>query len=184
MGYVARLNLILEKATYGTYRTFFGGKATQYGTRFEPVSNDIYCYRNNTRIHEFGLIPHKTIPFLGASTDGVSDELKNIEIKSPFSRVPNGKVKKEYMHQMQSQMECLGLNVTDFIEVKYEEYGKLSEMLKRIEDDPEYGCMIEVHNTTIDQLEYIYSPIELCEDSNQLTSWIDNQHTQLAKSKN
>lgn len=184
MGYIARLNLILEKATFGEYRTFFGGKATHYGTRYESVSNDIYCYRNNTQIHEFGIIPHKNISFLGASTDGVSNELRNIEIKSPYSRVPNGKVKKEYMHQMQSQMECLGLIVTDFIEVKYQEYNGLNEMLKRIECNPEYGCMIEIHNTTTNQLEYIYSPIKLCEDSDQLANWVDYQHKKLTKSAN
>jgi hypothetical protein len=136
MGPVARSNQLLEKASMGEYSPFKGGYYTDIGNIFEPVTNNHYSYINNTRIHDFALIPHNKIgwEFLAASTDGVAQrgtELTNIEIKTLPGRVPDGKIKKEYYHQMQHQMECLGLQHTDFIEVKYEETNGIDRKTKK-----------------------------------------------------
>lgn len=130
MGPASRQNQLLEKASLGAYSPFKGGYYTDIGNIFEPATNSYYSYINHTRIHDYGLIPNNKEPwtFLAASTDGVAargTELTNIEIKTLPGRVPDGKVKKVYYHQMQHQMECLGLSHSDFIEVKYEELPKL-----------------------------------------------------------
>jgi len=180
MGKVAYNNLLLEKGSKGQFKTFFGNIHTHHGNQFEPVTNDIYCYRNNTKIHEFGLIPHKTVPFLGASTDGVTNELRNIEIKSLTSRVINGKVKKEYYHQMQLQMECLSLDVTDFLEAKYYQYSCKEDFFEDFyyessdSEQVEKGVMLELINLQSRELEYIYSPIELYTNDKALMDWLDN----------
>lgn len=187
MGKSSRENLLLEKASYGDFKTFFGNIHTHHGNQFEPVTNAIYCYRNNTKIYDYGLIPHKTVPFLGASTDGVTSELRNIEIKSLTSRILNGKVKKEYYHQMQLQMECLNLTVTDFIEAKYYQYKSLQEFLDDFyyesedKEQSEKGCMIEVLDLKSKQLDYIYSPIEYYLDDKKMTGWLKEQHELVAK---
>lgn len=132
MGPAARENQLLEKASMGKYSPFKGGYYTDIGNIFEPVTNSYYSYINNTRIHDFALIPSNKEEwnFLAASTDGVAargTELTNIEIKTLPGRIPDGKIKKIYAHQMQHQMECLGLEHSDFIEVKYEEMYQLPD---------------------------------------------------------
>lgn len=157
MGPASRLNQLLEKASMGAYSPFKGGYYTDIGNIFEPVTNSHYSYINNTRIHDFALIPNNKPgwEFLAASTDGVAQrgtELTNIEIKTLPGRVPDGKVKKVYYHQMQHQMECLGLEHSDFIEVKYEEYQSLPT-----EENRPIGVIAELYNNE-GFYDYEYSP--------------------------
>ena len=129
MGPKARIKLLLEKATYGDYKSFYGNNATRHGTLFECISMKIYEQITGGVVYQFNLIPHIYIDFLAVSTDGVSivnNQIRNLEIKSLISKVINGKVKKEYYHQTQLQMECLNIDVTDFIEVKYELCNKIT----------------------------------------------------------
>ena len=50
-----------------------------WGQKYEPVSILYYEYINNTKVDEFGCIPHKKYSFLAASPDGiVCDENSNI----------------------------------------------------------------------------------------------------------
>lgn len=187
MGNASRQNLLLEKASWGEYGSFGGGTHTHFGNRFEEVTNDIYCYRKKTVIHEFGMIRHKTVSFLGASTDGVSGEGRNIEIKSLSSRklVP-GKIKKEYFHQMQLQMECLELEFSDFLEAKYTEFTDWNEfvsdfyLLDNKNEHVEKGCMIEVYNIEKKELEYMYSPINLFLDDKKLKKWINEESDRIS----
>jgi putative phage-type endonuclease len=149
MGPVARRNQILEKATYGDFRSFVGNYYTDMGNIFEQVTNSYYENINYCRIHEFNLIPSDDTryPFLGASTDGVSSTLRNIEIKSLMGRkLDDNKVKKEYYHQMQHQMFCLGLEKTDFIEVVYKQWSSLGEALVQAQNTKPFGIIIELWN--------------------------------------
>lgn len=148
MGPKTRLNQLLEKATYGKYRTFTGGYHTEKGNLFEPVTNGYYCYKTGKTIHEFNLIPHQVYEFIGASTDGVTDDLINIEIKTLVGRkMDPDKIKKEYYHQMQHQMACLGLLETDFIEAKYSEHESF------IDTEKEQGIIVELFDR-----DPLYSP--------------------------
>jgi putative phage-type endonuclease len=102
-----------------------------WGTRFEPVAKDIYCFMNpGLKIVDTTCIPHPNHPFLGASPDGIliSDVPTHplmgslIEIKCPITRVlDDSPICLQYMCQMQLQMECTGLETCEFVEMKFKE---------------------------------------------------------------
>ena len=173
MGPSSRENYLLEKATEGKYKNFTGSVYTDKGNIFEPVTNSIYCIRNNTHIHAFGLIPseNQEYNFLAASTDGVTSSLINIEIKTLASRVLDGKIKKEYFHQMQHQMFCLGLKQSHFIEAKYDEYTSAENLILAVNriDIVTVGAIIEKYDI-VEGFTYEYSPI--CNIS-EVVTWVD-----------
>ena len=126
LGVSALTTLLLDKISRGKLNPFNGNQATHWGEKYEPLSNDLYCYKTKAKTYEFGMIAHpqSEINFLGASTDGIAiykNKLTNIEIKSPFSRKITGIPKPEYWAQMQLQMEILNLDETHFIESKFRE---------------------------------------------------------------
>ena len=86
MGQSARKNLLIEKASNGSIQSFFGCQSTHFGNIYEVITKYIYEKTYDTKINEFNQIKHDKIDFLAASTDGVTDELINIEIKALFSR--------------------------------------------------------------------------------------------------
>jgi len=102
--------------------------AMHWGQKYEPVSVMYYEKLYNTKVTEYGCIPHDTYKFLGASPDGiVSDPLlprfgRMLEIKNIVNRDIDGIPKKEYWIQMQIQMETCDLNECDFLETRFIEY--------------------------------------------------------------
>lgn len=72
-----------------------------HGKKYEAVATNIYSYRMNVKIEEFGLCRHKKYSFLGASPDGIVGKYKfdgkhltkyvgrMIEIKCPMRRKIN-----------------------------------------------------------------------------------------------
>jgi hypothetical protein len=104
-----------------------------WGQKYEPVSVLYYEYLNNTKVSEFGCIPHSEYSYIAASPDGIiCDENSAIygrmlEIKNVVSRVIDGIPKMEYWIQMQIQMEVCDLNECDFLETKFIEYSELEE---------------------------------------------------------
>lgn len=97
--------------------------AFDWGIRFEPVVKQIYNYKYNTTIQELGRLLHPTDPRCSASPDGmiVSQERygRLLEIKCPVTRQPDGKVPKDYYHQMQMQLHVTGLTQCDFVEAVF-----------------------------------------------------------------
>jgi putative phage-type endonuclease len=156
MGKVARENMLKEKVSYGAEKTFFGNSFTIKGNLFEPVTNMLYSKKTAKVIHAYALIPAEDPEwgFLGASTDGVTNTLENIEIKT-LARRAIGKVKREYYHQMQHQMFCLDLQRTHFIEAKYDEYDTVEEWQKHRESFDFSGVIAEIISG-----QYVYSPID------------------------
>jgi putative phage-type endonuclease len=107
-----------------------GARSLIWGTRFEQIAKDIYCFLNpGIEIVDTTCIPHPEYSFLGASPDGIlrsSDSthpLHNrlIEIKCPISRVVDGTISNQYMCQMQLQMECTRISKCEFVEMKFKE---------------------------------------------------------------
>ena len=99
-----------------------------WGQKYEPVSVMIYEDMYNTKVGEFGCIPHAKYKFLGASPDGINIDPTNerfgrmLEIKNIVNREIDGIPKTEYWIQMQLQMEVCGLDECDFLETKFTEY--------------------------------------------------------------
>lgn len=182
MGQAARRDLLLNKASYGELNKFMGNFATHWGNKYEPVANPVYSYRNNNvKIHEFGMITNEKYPILGISPDGITDEGKMLEIKCPYSRFIDGKIKKEYYHQMQAQMTVCEYDKCDFLECKFEEIDE-----ERFWDDFDYfnekenpnrekGIIITYIDISGNSLppQYLYSPINLCVDQQKMKEWLD-----------
>tara|TARA_B100001063_G_scaffold196945_1_gene189017 strand:- start:11537 stop:13060 length:1524 start_codon:yes stop_codon:yes gene_type:complete len=131
----SRNQLIYEKC--GPIKNFSGGNNNNninldsplhWGQKYEPVSVEIYENEYNTKVGEFGCLPHLKYDFLGASPDGINVESNNdrygrmLEIKNVVNRIITRIPKKLYWIQMQLQMETCNLNECDFLETKFIEY--------------------------------------------------------------
>ena len=190
-GKKAKYDLLVSKCSNGRVTGFTGNKATHWGNKYEPVANMIYSYRNNgIEIHEFGMITNPKYPILGVSPDGITMH-RLIEIKCPSSRVIDGKIKKEYYHQMQEQMTVCDFDECDFIECKFEEvteeqfwgdfeYYDPSENVNR-----EKGVIIyylDLTDSDEPMVEYLYSPVEYHDDHHKLSSWVTQTTESLSAS--
>lgn len=122
--------LNVEKYNYVNINSPF-----HWGQKYEPVSQMYYEYMYNTKIKEYGCIPHSKYGYLGASPDGIVVNRENdrygrmLEIKNIVNRDITGEPKKEYWIQMQLQMECCDLNECDFLETRFKEYNSYEEFI-------------------------------------------------------
>ena len=162
-------DFILEKCDLSP---FIQNKFCHHGVKYEEIATMIYARRMNVQIDEFGLMLHPTIPFLGASPDGICTPYKfdgihkskyvgrMLEIKCPVTRViqTSGEVKDgicpyEYWVQVQLQLECCELEECDFWQCDIKEYASKEEFLN--DTDPlepfrslsfglEKGCVIQL----------------------------------------
>ena len=128
--------LIIEKCQpidVNKYKNNNLNSPMHWGQKYERVSVLYYEQLNNTKVSEFGCIPHSDYSYIAASPDGIiCDENSNIygrmlEIKNVVSREINGIPKMEYWIQMQIQMEVCDLNECDFLETKFIEYSDIEE---------------------------------------------------------
>ena len=136
--YKSRDKTIVEKCGE---RTFFGNAITEWGVKYEPVATAIYEKRTNSEVIEFGLMPHTSIPFLGASPDGITTDGIMLEIKCPPNRQITGIVPHGYWVQMQLQLEVCDLNECDYLECRITEY----------ENEEKYNSdnVIQLNNTEL-----------------------------------
>ena len=171
-GLTALRQLFLEKVSYGTVSNFHGNEATQWGNKYEPVANAVYCLRQGTRVHEFGLIPSRRWPFLGVSPDGITEQGRMLEIKCPYSRQINGKIKDAYYHQMQEQMWVCDFQECHFLECTFKEIPEGQFWLELPFYQHEQGIII-TYVTSADDLspKYLYSPVKYSQRPYQLLKW-------------
>ena len=107
--------------------------ARHWGVKYEAVTVLYYTHTYHTQVAEFGCLRHPTVPFLGASPDGInvdptSDRYgRMLEIKNPVSREITGVPKLEYWIQVQVQMAVCGLKSCDFLETRFVEYASRAE---------------------------------------------------------
>ena len=103
--------------------------ALVWGTRFEPVAKKIYEERTNCIITDVSCVQHPTYSFLGASPDGLIVPLGNddrrygrlVEFKCPMSRAEKPEIPPAYVHQMQMQMECTGIDECEYVEFRFKQ---------------------------------------------------------------
>ena len=177
-----------------------------WGQKYEPLSTMYYEYTYDTKISEYGCIPHPKYPYIGASPDGINTKKNNarygrmLEIKNVVSRVIDGLPKKEYWIQMQLQMECCNLNECDFLECKFENYPNIEAFLEDGADEVtcnmnKSGCykgMIIVFFKE-DKPIYEYMPfsvhtismmnrwIKTIMNKNKDLTWVQNEYWKLSK---
>ena len=126
-----RRNLLRSKVLRKPFNNFEGNVYTHWGNKYEPVANSLYLTKvPDIIIHEYGLITNPNYFFLGVSPDGIIEYLndnskgKMLEIKCPYSRVINGKIKNDYYDQMQEQMLVCDYNTCDFLECTFSELSE------------------------------------------------------------
>ena len=104
-----------------------------WGQKYEDVSIAWYENKYNTKVRDFGCIPHKRLGYLAASPDGINvspDSPKYgrmLEVKNIVNRDITGIPKYDYWIQMQVQMEVCELSECDFLETRFIEYEDYEE---------------------------------------------------------
>jgi putative phage-type endonuclease len=150
---------------------FCGNENVFHGNKYEDIAALLYQDRMNVKLSNFGLLPHPTCHFLGASPDVIIDEYKldgihktnlvgrMIEIKCPSRRkiITSGDIfdqcPKYYWVQVQLQLECCDLDECDFIQCELDEYPSWESFIDdTIVNEPyksetfglEKGCVIQI----------------------------------------
>lgn len=99
-----------------------------WGNKYEPLTVLFYEKKYNTKIADFGCIPHPKYSFIGASPDGINCYPisclfgRMIEIKNIVNREIDGIPSEAYWTQMQIQMETCDLDECDFVETRFKQY--------------------------------------------------------------
>jgi len=142
-----------------------------WGIRFEPVVKQIYNHKYGTDIKELGRLISQVDPRCSASPDGLiyHDPTSKrtgrlIEIKCPVTRVPDGKVPKDYYAQIQMQLHVTGLKACDYVEAVFT--SPYSSDLKRpplvCPTEPFHGEILLIRTTQADGVtseRYEYGPV-------------------------
>lgn len=127
----ARREVILRKLEPRVQGEGPGIPALLWGTRFEPVAKRLYEERTHCTILDVSCVQHPRYPFLGASPDGLivpsGDDPRRygrlVEFKCPMSRKPSDEIPPGYVHQMQMQMECTGIDECEYVEFRFRQVG-------------------------------------------------------------
>jgi putative phage-type endonuclease len=161
----------LGKAKFGTQKQFYQKKCgheedktfnssaapLKWGIMFEPIACNIYSNRTCQVVHEFGLLRHPTIPYFGASPDGITNNGIMLEIKCPYQRKITGEVPLQYFYQIQGQLSVCELYECDYVECGFKEFDDLDTLLENTEDNQEIGVIVEhAYSTTGGEIQYIY----------------------------
>ena len=125
-----RRGLIVRKLSPPQAPTGFTSAPLIWGTRFECIAKEIYENETGCTITDVSCVQHPVYPFLGASPDGIifptdpKDVRRRgrlVEFKCPFSRGESEGVPDAYMHQMQMQMECTGIDECEYAEFRFKQ---------------------------------------------------------------
>ena len=176
---VGRRLALIKNELYVRPERRTGGAACAHGVMFEPVCDLIY--RNLCRPHavteEFGLLPHPSIPFLGASPDGICnaespDALvgRLVEYKAPYSRkIVKGHVPTEYLAQMQGQLAVTTLDMCDYLEceLKTDTLENIRTSLRSASPPIAYGFIVVVPRVDGGH-SYLYGPYNSLSDDDVL----------------
>lgn len=118
-------------------------KQMDYGHEHEPLAREAYEAKTFSVVKESGLIFMDDSMRCGVSLDGQPSANTAIEIKCPYTTpvhldtLLNGKIKPEYVTQMQFQMWVAGLDKVDFCSFDPRIGGDPSNRLCVIEVEPD-----------------------------------------------
>jgi putative phage-type endonuclease len=144
--------------------------ALLWGTRFEPVAKKIYEERTHCTITDVSCVQHPRYTFLGASPDGLivpnSDDPKRygrlVEFKCPISRAMKAEIPPGYIHQMQMQMECTGIDECEYVEFRFKQVN-YSEWVRSTEQKGVF--------TVYESGKVVYDK-DIYEDTTQVIYWL------------
>ena len=152
-----------------------------WGHRYEPLSLMWYENHYKTKVSDYGCIPHKTLPYLAASPDGINTDKSSerygrmVEVKNIVNRDITGIPKPEYWIQMQLQMEVCNLNECDFLETRFLEYDNYTEFMQdgtftKTANHKQKGIFVLFFENG--KPHYEYPPIDI--DNSQFETWEQN----------
>jgi putative phage-type endonuclease len=105
---------LLEKKLGGQ---FFTNVFVEHGNKYEDEARDAAMEVLGKKCFDFGLIRHETLPWIGASPDGITADGIMVEIKCPLRRkIIPGEIPHHYFPQVQVQMEVCDLEQTVFVQ--------------------------------------------------------------------
>jgi len=154
----------------------------------------IYEHEYETKVSDYGCIQHNNYSFLGASPDGINDNIlyplrygRMLEIKNIVNREITGIPKKEYWIQMQLQMETCNLNECDFLETRFTEYDNETDFLEDSIDffttkKCEHKGIILYFSTTEGKPYYLYKPLNM--GQKEFNIWSEAQIELLSNNNN
>lgn len=126
----------------------FVSTAMEWGTETEPLARSAYEAETGNMVEEVGFINHPTIKNFGASSDGVIDKDLILEIKCPntaqhINLLTGGKIKRDYIYQMESEMMCCDAKQCHFVDYDPRLPDNLSYILFAFTYDPDRRKEIE-----------------------------------------
>ena len=168
------MNMRISKSTNIT-------TAFHNGHLFEPLSIMHYEHDFDTVVGEFGCMAHKNYSYLLASQDGINIKEGNkrygrmVEVKNPTTRELTGIPKKEYLIQMQLQMEVWDFDECDFLETVFKQYEKKEDFLQdgdsftHTKNNKRKGIIIRFYDG--EQPIYKYPPVDISKEEFEI--WYD-----------
>ena len=185
--FTTRDELILSKIIE---KPFEANPITEWGVKYEDVAIQFYQELYDTKVLDFGLIPHPELDIFGASPDGICDDNGNkeylsrmVEIKCPPKRKFTKTVPPHYWMQMQGQLEVCDLDECDFFQVKFQEYENFDEYKKDVFNVDEiiypgrtqfnYPKGVTITYKKENNLSYVYCPFNQTDEFYQ--KWILEQ---------
>lgn len=139
--------LITERMT-GLVHQGYKSQSMERGNDLEPQAKAVYAFETGydcVEASEFfnctGFVKHKKIEWFGASPDLIIPEQKGLaQFKCPDSHTHiefllNGKIDREYILQMQTEMEVSGMDWCDFVSFDNRLPLNLQMKIVRVERD-------------------------------------------------
>ncbi len=154
-----------EEETFNAY-----SPPLKWGCMYEDIACKIYANRTKTKVHEFGLIKHPEIEYIGASPDGITENGIMLEIKCPYKRKITGEVPLQYYYQVQGQLDVCQLDECDYLECEFYEVNDANLFWETYDDfDLEQGIIAEYQENG----KPIYDYSEICLNKEDLMKWED-----------
>lgn len=156
-----------------------------WGTKFEPLTVMIYEKIRNTKISDFGCIPHNKYSFLGASPDGIILDKNSllygrmIEIKNIVNRDITGIPKMEYWIQMQLQMETCNLDYCDFVETRFKLFESEDQFYENSDNHKNIGVVLYFIQKPTGEHHYVFMPLDIMNQKDIIDKWIKTKKEEL-----
>jgi len=136
-----------------------------WGIRFEHVVKQIYSDLTKTVVKDMGRLKHRSDPRLAASPDGMVVEGPSerrgrfVEFKAPVTRKLQKIIPKDYVIQMQIQMEVGNVEECDYLEVKFNSVFGTKPQSPRLTSEPTYKGNIYIVSVNEIPQRYEYSSL-------------------------
>jgi putative phage-type endonuclease len=114
------MNQLIQERLTGKRNAGFQTASMQWGSDNEPLARDAYCRFRGVSVEEVGFIDHPSIPWSGASPDGLVGNDGLVEIKCPNTKnhlavIKSDKIPSRYYYQIMWQLAVTGRKWCDFV---------------------------------------------------------------------